>query len=264
MKQLIAAVLLSGTAWAQGQVAHAREDEVAKSRRFEVSLFPGAVQLNGRFTQHVGTFGALTWHLREGFALQFLGGGNWHAVESAFNGELVEKYRVRPQAASSLLWAWGLFGGFEVEPLVAELSFGEGSLAHVGFVLNVGAGAGGTSHQLRPQTDRPATYGDTGVRFMSTFALGARLSLGERFTVRLEVRDVAYSARVTEVNGCTRWDAESLRPDEQYPLVSPSCRGFGPGIEGARDGWAAGSLITRSGSDLVHNAGLYLGAGFVF
>ena len=83
----------------------------------EIALYPAAVQLNGEFTQHVGTFGAVTWHVREAFAFQLLGGGNWHSVESSFNASLVENYRVEAQAASSLLWTWGVFGGVEVEPL---------------------------------------------------------------------------------------------------------------------------------------------------
>lgn len=251
MKTLMVVGLLAGTALAQPMVtqAHVIERREAKAGRFEVSLFPAAVQLNGQFTQHVGTFGAVTWHLRERFALQLLGGGNWHNVESSFNASLVDNYRVEAQAASSLLWTWGLFGGFEVEPLVAKFTILNGPLVHFGVVLGAGAGAGGTRHQLKPDGMTPATYGDTGARFMGTFAAGIRLALGSHFTLRLEVRDVAYSASVDRVNGCSASE-----------LDSGQCGNFATPTD-ARLAW---HLVRLPGSAVLHNVGMYLGGGFVF
>ena len=77
-------------------------------------LYPVAMQVNGKFTQHFGTMGSFVYHLQENFGLQISGGYNWYNVESAFNGELVEKFRVEAQAATSLLWTWGVMGGVEV------------------------------------------------------------------------------------------------------------------------------------------------------
>jgi hypothetical protein len=260
MKSLLLIGLVAGTAWAQGDVTQTIDGPAAKSGRFEVSLFPAAVQLNGKFTQHAGTFGSVTWHLRERFALQLLGGGNWLNVESGFNEELVEKFGVEAQAASSLLWTWGLFGGFEVEPVIADFAIAD-QRVHFGVVLSGGAGAGGTRHQLKPQTDTPPTYGDTGVRFMGTTALGVRVALGKRFTARLEVRDVAFSSHLERINGCDRYDtAGTLLRDSGFLSPSLACRGF----DTPRDSSAASNLLRMSSSDILHNAGLYLGAGFVF
>ena len=141
------------------------------SRKSEIVLFPVSMQVNGKFTQHFGTMGSFVYHLQENFGLQISGGYNWYNVESSFNGELVEKFRVEAQAATSLLWTWGVLGGVEVTPLYGKFSLFEGTLAHFSFVLNGGVGAGGTRHQLKPETVKTdgtisqATYGDTGARF---------------------------------------------------------------------------------------------------
>ncbi|MDP2276406.1 MAG: hypothetical protein Q8N23_26015 [Archangium sp.] len=260
---LMAAGLMAGVAWAGEPAAqvHVIEQRDAKSGRVEVALFPAAVQLNGQFTQHVGTFGSVTWHLRERFALQVLGGGNWHNVESNFNAMLVENYRVEAQSSASLLWTWGVFGGVEVEPFAAKFTLFNGPLAHFGVVLSGGLGAGGTRHQLKPQTTTPASYGDTGARFMGTLAAGFRLSLGKHFTARAEVRDVVYSARIEQVNGCTRADADA--PNLIDPGTAPSgqCREFERDI----DRTLAFSLLKLDpNSSVLNNVGLYLGAGFIF
>lgn len=249
MKTLLLVGLIAGTAWAQASEVHVLEERDAKAGRLEVTLFPAAVQLNGRFTQHVGTFGAVTWHVRERFALQLVAGGNWHNVESSFNTSLADDFHVEAQAAESLLWTWGVFGGLELEPLSAKFTIANGPLVHFGVVLSGGAGAGGTRHQLKPETSTPATYGETGARFMGTFAAGFRLSLGRRFIARLEVRDVAYSARIEKVNGCTL-----------AQTMSSSCTTF----DSELDRRLAGNLLKLPGSAVLHNVGLYLGAGFVF
>lgn len=253
--------LMAGTAVAQAPAVqvHVVEQREAKTGRFEVVLFPAATQLNGAFTQHVGTFGAVTWHVRERFAFQVLGGGNWHNAESAFNASLVENYRVEAQAAASLLWTWGVFGGVEVEPFLAKFTLLNGPLVHFGVVLGGGVGAGGTRHQLKPQTATPASYGDTGPRFMGTFAAGFRLALGRHFTVRLDVRDVAYSARIDKVNGCSLPALTDLieRPGVQE---SAECRGFPTQVDAS----LARALVRTPGSAVLHNVGLYVGAGFVF
>ena len=260
MKTLVLVGLIAGTAFAQGSVVHVLEQREAKAGRFEVSLYPAAVQLNGEFTQHVGTFGAVTWHVREAFAFQLLGGGNWHSVESTFNASLVENYRVEAQAASSLLWTWGVFGGVEVEPLVAKFTILNGPLVHFGVVLGGGAGAGGTRHQLKPQAATAATYGDTGARFMGTFAAGFRLALGSHFTARLEVRDVAYAARIETVNGCRAPELEVLSGRGPGEPPSSQCLGF----PGQTDAALARNLVASPGSAVLHNVGLYFGAGFIF
>lgn len=241
--RLLVLLVVSGVGWAQ-------------SPKLELAIAPVAVQLNGKYTQHVGTFGSVTLQLREGIGLQVLGGGNWINGESAFNGELAEKFRVEAQAASALLWTWGVFGGVELEPFVGELAVLEGPRVRLGLVVSVGAGAGGTRHQLKPAGATPATFADTGVRFMGTFAVGALLRLGDQLTLRLGVRDVLYSAQVKTVNGCS-----DVGNPFQLKLDGggAACPGIAPD-----DIARASSLLQFSNSDVLHNLGLSLALGFVF
>ncbi|MGV3619746.1 MAG: hypothetical protein ACO1OB_02955 [Archangium sp.] len=234
---------------------HVVEERVAKQGRFEVSLFPAAAQLNGQYTQHVGTFGAVTYHLRERFGLQLLGGGNWYNAESAFNSELVEKFRIEAQAAQSLLWTWGVFAGVEVEPLTIKFAVFDDTLVHAGLVIGGAAGAGGTRHQLKPGNSTSATYGDTGVRFMGNLSAGFRVQVGKHFTARLDVRDVIYSGQMTTVNGCTAAQIPDFRGE---PVAS--CGNF----ETTTDATIARNLLLLSSSAILNNVGLYVGAGFVF
>jgi outer membrane beta-barrel protein len=254
------------------------------SGRFEVTLYPVSVQVNGKFTQHFGTKGQLTYHLQENFGLMITGGGNWFNVESTLNGELVEKARVEAQAASSLLWTWGVMGGVEVTPFYGKFALFEGTLAQFSFVLSGGAGVGGTRHQLKPESTRqdnngiiPATYGDTGYRFMAGLGAGFRLQLGNRFAFRLEVRDVVYTARVERVNGCNVDDLRSM--DTQLRAGRPvgsAQVGSGcnvatfdgtdeqTGLKRSNDVPLALGLVKTPSSDVLNNVGLYAGVSFLF
>ncbi len=253
------------------------------SRKTEIVLYPVQMQVNGKFTQHFGTMGSIVYHLQENFGLQITGGYNWYNVESAFNGELVEKFRVEAQAATSLLWTWGVMGGVEVTPLYGKFAFFEGTLAHFSFVLNGGVGAGGTRHQLKPETVRTdgtlsqATYGDTGARFMGSIGAGFRLQLGQRFAFRLEVRDVVYTARMERVNGCNVDDLRAMDTkirggqDPATATVGGSCNvdTFTGTIENtdikrSNDVPLALNLVRIPSSDVLNNIGLYLGISFLF
>jgi outer membrane beta-barrel protein len=253
------------------------------SGRFEVTLYPVALQVNGKFTQHFGTMGQLTYHLQENFGLMITGGGNWFNAESSLNGELVEKARVEAQAASSLLWTWGVMGGVEVTPFYGKFTFFDGTLAQFSFVLNGGAGIGGTRHQLKPESVRqndnsisPATYGDTGTRFMAGLGAGFRLQLGQRFAFRLEVRDVVYTARVEQVNGCNVDDLRGMDAATRAgrapttAMVGPSCRvetfeGTDEnGLNNRNNIPLALGLVRSPSSDVLNNVGLYAGLSFLF
>lgn len=253
------------------------------ARKSELVLYPVAMQVNGKFTQHFGTMGSFVYHLQENFGLQISGGYNWYNTESSFNGELVEKFRVEAQAATSLLWTWGVMGGVEVSPLYGKFAIFEGVLAHFSFVLNGGVGAGGTRHQLRPSNVRSdgtvtdASYGDTGIRFMGSLGAGFRLQLGERFALRLEVRDVVYTARMERVNGCDEPDLKAMDDklrggqDPATATVSASCNlekftGVIEGTETKRSGDIplARALVRIPSSDVLSNIGMYLGISFLF
>jgi len=254
------------------------------SGKREVILYPIAAQVNGKFTQHLGTMGSFVWHLQENFGLQVTGGYNWYNVESAFNAELVDKVRAEAQAATSLLWTWGVLGGVEVTPLYGKFSFFEGTLGHFSIVLSGGAGLGGTRHQLKPENQAadgsitPATFGDTGMRFMGQLGAGFRLQLGTRFAFRVEVHDVVYTARQEKVNGC---DVNDLRAmdnalrggkDPAGVQVSGSCDAQrfsnqldpNTGLRGSNDVPLALNLVKVPSSDVLNNVGLYIGAAFLF
>jgi outer membrane beta-barrel protein len=259
------------------------QKQYSDSKKSEIVLYPVAMQVNGKFTQHFGTMGSFVYHLQENFGLQISGGYNWYNVESSFNGELVEKFRVEAQAATSLLWTWGVMGGVEVSPLYGKFTLFEGTLAHFSFVLNGGVGAGGTRHQLKPETVKTdgttsqATYGDTGARFMGSLGAGFRLQLGERFALRLEVRDVVYTARMERVNGCNVDDLRAMDmkirsgQDPASAVVGPTCDvdTFTGTIEGtdikrSNDVPLALNLVRIPSSDVLNNIGLYLGISFLF
>lgn len=253
------------------------------SKKSEFVLYPVTMQVNGKFTQHFGTMASFVYHLQENFGLQVTGGYNWYNVESSFNGELVEKFSVEAQAATSLLWTWGVMAGVEVSPLYGKFTLFEGTLAHFSFVLNGGVGAGGTRHQLKPETVSPAgdivqaTYGDTGVRFMGSLGAGFRLQLGERFALRLEVRNVVYTARMSEVNGCNVDDLRALDGkikmglDPATAMVRASCQvdeftGIieGTDIKRSNSVPLALNLVKTPSSDVLNNVGMYLGISFLF
>jgi outer membrane beta-barrel protein len=280
--------LVSGAPLYNPHVAvHIVEQKTASDAgKRELILFPVAAQLNGKFTQHFGTFGSFVWHLQENFGLQITGGYNWYNAESAFNEELVERVRTEAQAATSLLWTWGVMGGVEVTPLYAKFAFFEGTLATFSVVLNGGAGAGGTRHQIKPATAKsdgtlsPPTFGETGVRFMGSIGAGFRLQIGQRFAFRLEVRDVVYTARVDAVNGCNIDDLKAMEnaikggKEPNTATVRGGCDRDSysgadeSGLKRSINVSLAKNLVQPvnglPSSDVLNNVGLYLGASFLF
>lgn len=244
----------------------------------EIVLYPAAVQVNGKFTNHAGTALTYAYHLQENFAFQVSPIYNWFNAESPFNQELIDKARVEAQAATSLLLVYGATAGVEVTPLYGKFSFYENQLAHFSLVLSGGAGAGNTRHQLKPfsqtETDparAAATYGDTGMKFMGQVGGGFRVQLGQRFALRLEVRDLVYTARVDSVNGCDLNDLNAIkaRTDAGDPASNAAVRGsckidrFAQGDIRSNVNLAR-NLVATPSSDVLNNVGFYLGAGFIF
>lgn len=235
---------------------------VRDAGRFELTLYPVVPQLNGVYTQHVGTMGQLTWHVREHFGFTLLGGGNWVNRESSFNAELVNSARIEAQAAGSLLWTWTAMAGVEVAPFYGKFAMFDAGLAHFSVVINAGAGLGGTRHQLKPAATTAATYGDTGARFMGTFGAGFRLALGEHVAVRLEVRDVVYTARVDRVNGCSASDLSGLNQIDRSVTVSSSCSLSS--FEKPTDIALAQNLVRIPTSEVLNSVGAWAGVSFMY
>jgi outer membrane beta-barrel protein len=247
----------------------------------ELVLYPAWVQVNGKFTNHAGSGITYLYHLQENFALQLSPIYNWYNAESGLNAELIDKARVEAQAATSLLLNWGATAGVEVTPLYGKFAFYEGSLAHISLVISGGAGVGGTRHQLKPASvdaagvESAATFGDTGAKFVGQVGGGLRVQLGTRFTLRLEVRDLVYSAQVSAVNGCSVADLTTIKSqtDAGKPAsaaegkVGGGCRISEFGKDGAdvrADVNLARNLVTTPSSDVLNNVGFYAGLGFIF
>jgi outer membrane beta-barrel protein len=248
--------------------------------RWEAVLYPVVPQINGKFTQHDGTAAMLVYHLQENFAFQITPQYNWYASETSFNQELINKVREQAEAATSLLLNWGVQGGVEVTPLYGKFAFYQGTLGHFSFVLNAGAGVGDTSLQLRTANSAgPATFGDAGLKFLGSVGGGFRVLLGDRFAVRLEVRDVVYTARVDSVDGCNANDLGALYQWFQNQQgtsittvpVSGGCNvkrftGADPktGYTYVSDIPLANNLVATPSSDVLNNVGFYLGLSLLF
>jgi outer membrane beta-barrel protein len=236
--------------------------------RAEFVLFPVAAQLNGKFTQHFGSAASFIYHLNENFGLHVSPIFNWSTEESAFNKELVDKVKEQAQPATSMLLVWGAYGGVEVTPFYGKFAFYNGTLAHFSFVLNGGAGVGGTKAQLKPYSPAtgPATYGGTGLKFLGEVGGGFRLQIGSMFTVRLEVRDLVYTARMDTINGCNAAEIGALNADPNA-AVGRRCNVSDFGADASEiqlNTNLARNLVSSPSSDVLNNVGFYTGLGIVF
>ncbi|RKG87341.1 outer membrane beta-barrel domain-containing protein [Corallococcus terminator] len=258
----------------------------ADEGKHELVLYPGVVQVNGKFTNHVGSALHYVYHLQENFALQVGGQYNWYSDESDFNLELIDKVREQAQAASSLLLQWGAHAGVEVTPLYGKFAFFNNSLAQFSLVLSGGAGVGKTRHLIRPKVANevdgqtyqvPARFGDTGNKFLGEVGGGFRVQFGESYAIRLEVRDLIYTARVDKVDGCNLGDFEALeaaraanQPFDGLSL-SGSCKvakfdGVDPETKkNYREDIILGrDLVAEPSSDVLNNVSFYAGFSMLF
>ncbi|ATB47708.1 outer membrane beta-barrel domain-containing protein [Corallococcus macrosporus] len=258
----------------------------ADEGRHELTLYPATVQVNGKYTNHAGTAAHYTYHLQENFALQVMGQYNWYSNESGFNLELIDKVREQAQAASSLLLVWGAHAGVEVTPLYGKFAFLNNSLAQFSVVLSGGAGIGSTRHLIRPAVTNevegeafrvPARFGDTGTKFLGSVGGGFRLQFGESYALRVEVRDLIYTARVDRVDGCNLADFEALEAaratnqDFSTLNLSGSCRyekfdGVDPKTrKNYREDIILGrDLVAEPSSDVLNNVSFYAGFSVLF
>ena len=258
----------------------------ADEGRHELALFPATVQVNGKYTNHAGSALQYIYHLQENFAFQVMGQYNWYSNESDFNLELIDKVREQAQAASSLLLVWGAQAGVEVTPLYGKFAFLNDSLAQFSVVLSGGAGVGSTRHLIRPEVANevegerftvPARFGDTGTKFLGSVGGGFRLQFGESYALRMEVRDLIYTARVDKVDGCNLADFEALEAaraanqDFASLALSSGCNyqkfdGVDPKTKkNYREDIILGrDLVAEPSSDVLNNISFYAGFSFLF
>lgn len=231
-------------------------------RRFEVAVSANAETYKG-LTEQMGIGASLAWHLHPLLALR--ASGTWNAItrESAFKRELDGAARFEIESGHTALNVWNALLEVEALPLSGQIHRN----VHLGFVVHGGAGVGFTIHQLKPENAAgPATFGETGLRPIGVVGTGVRLIIANRFVVRIDLRDVMFTAGAQTVNGCNRADLDelnkrmelSVRPHEP---VSPTCspKSFVP-----YDIPTARYLVNEPGDPLLHHVGVQLGFGFLF
>ncbi len=266
MLALLAASVLSQST-PDVKVHVVEQKEYSDRGHLELTLFPLAAQVNGRFTRHVGGAVGVTYHLHENFAVTAMGQWNYFNQESGFNEELKVKTSSEVASASSLLVNGGVLAGVEVVPFYGKFSVFNRALVHFSIVLNGMAGAGSTRHSLKPPNAAgPATYGDTGWRFMASVGGGARVKFADWFSLRLEVRDLLYAAVINTVNGCDRADIKSMNDaslmGRNTASVSAGCRQTAFHDDTGKyttDVSLANTLLKTPSSDVLNNVGFYAG-----
>jgi hypothetical protein len=234
--------------------------------RVELTLYPVRAQLNAALTAHLGASGTVHLRVSDFFAFQISGGYDFLTGVTPFNDELVAKFRSERQRIEALLWTWTAIGGVEFTPGLGQLQFGDGGV-RFGFFLNAGLGAGGSRHELAPATaTSPAVSSDTGVRFLGALGAGLRVDLTRAVSLRLEVRDVMASSRVSSVNGCSAADltelSRSLTLGRQGP-VSSGCRDrsfFSAG----RSTLPSAQALTAADATLLHTVTAAFGMSVIF
>ena len=274
----LASLLVAASAAAQEPDADAVRIHVLEKRpfteagRWELSFF-GNTQVNSRFTMHAGIAGEVAYHLRENLAAQI---GVWYfpvSHQSSLSEELLTKGRVAPDSAEAFLLRGAALAGLELMPIYGKLDVFDGKILRLGIYLNGGLGAATTRLQLRPSTDpvTGATFGDTGLRPIASLGLGLRVFLGERVTLRLELRDFAFSGQVSKVNGCNAADAAKIETAEANGTtatgLSSGCdeRAFGsPGPQAQLNAGAAKDLLSRASADVINNITFQGGVSWLF
>jgi outer membrane beta-barrel protein len=222
--------------------------------RSELSLF-GTVQVNGKFTQHVGTGLEFGHHLREAFALT--AGGTWYpyAVQSGFTEqELITKASQQPFAASAVLMDWETHAGFELQPIYGKFAVFNSGVVQFGFYLGSSVGVGHTKIQLGApdeKTGRDRSFGDIGFKPVGVFNAGFRMFFSERLALRAEIRDTVFSSVVDRINGCNAADLKSLAASGK---VSDGCNGAAfDGAQRDYDIGVAKDLVGEPSSDIINN-----------
>jgi outer membrane beta-barrel protein len=242
--------------------------------RWELSFF-GMTQVNPKFTVHAGFSAELAYHLRENLAVQ-LGASYFPVAQiSSLSEELLNKSFEAPATAEAFLMQGDVVAGLELMPIYGKLNVFDGKILRLGIYFNAGLGVAKTRLQLTPSTNIVVgrTFGDTGIRPMASLGAGLRVFVTERFTVRLELRDLAYSGYVSQVNGCNLADvqkivaAEGLTPPTTATGLSGGCdeRAFGaPGQPAKLSASGATDLLSKPSAEVINNIAFQGGVSWLF
>jgi outer membrane beta-barrel protein len=234
------------------------------AKKSEVILYPVALQMNSNFTSTFGFAVAYNYAIQENFALQLNFNYNYVAGNTAFGNSLIDQ-KVRPEGADALFLRGGATAGFEVAPIYGKFTFYEGSLVQFRFVVNAGAGVGLTQVQLTSPASGTVVDGDAGYRFLGNLGLGFRILLGDKVALRLEVRDLIYTARIDEINGCT---LQQLQPAMNVPQGGAGCDLNAFGAVGSNTRTTAinqaTQLLKDNSSAVLNNLLLFAGVSYLF
>ena len=265
MRKLLLILCFSTAAAAQQQVGLPDPDVMrihvlekrpfTEAGRWELSFF-GMAQVNPKFTVHAGFSAEVAYHIRENLAAQL--GASYFPIarQSTLSEELLTKADEAAESAEAFLLQGDVVAGLELMPVYGKLNVFDGRILRLGVYLNAGLGVAKTRLQLRPSTDSRTgrSYGDTGFRPMASLGVGLRVFVTERFTVRLELRDLAYSGYVSQINGCNKADAQAIQTANEAG-TTPS--GLSPGCDAAAFGTSGlngtARLNAASAYDLLKN-----------
>lgn len=241
---------------------------------WELSFF-GLAQVNPRFTVHAGVSAELAYHIRENLAAQLGASFFPLAQQSTLSEELLTKASEAPASAEAFLLRGDVVAGLELMPIYGKVNVFDGKILRLGMYLNAGLGVARTRLQLRPSTDAATgrSFGDTGFRPMASLGLGLRAFVTEQFTVRLELRDLAYSGYLSRVNGCSLDDVRKIEAAEgqQVPMtasqLSDGCneRAFGSlGNIAHLNAGGARELLANPSAEVINNIAFQGGVSWLF
>ena len=233
--------------------------------RIELTVYPLTLQINSRWTEHLGMGLMGSFHLTETFALQMLAASNLLiARETSLQTELRDKAQLQPPSAPSILTRHYAVLGFEMSPIYGKLAFYEGAMMSFNLIVTAGGGVADTAVQLLgADSDRGhQVTAHAGLRAAGLVGAGFRVHLADDWMIRAEVRDLVYSARITRLNGCTADDLSAVAGTGG--AVSESCRveWFDPDYLGV-DGQIAKSR-TDGSSDTINQISAYVGVSYLF
>lgn len=242
--------------------------------RWELTLYPISAQLNSRWTEHLGFGLAGAYHLSENFALQALVDYNGYlAQETDLQTELRDKARLQPASAPSVLTQWYSVLALEMSPIYGKIAFYKDAMMHFALVLSAGAGLADTKVQIiktptqaeidaagpgQPEPRGPV-FASAGMVGAGLVGAGFRVHVLDDFLVRVEVRDLIYSAQVTRLNGCNLSDLREL--SGSAPTVSDACNP--DSFEVLSDARPAQDRVDGS-SATVNQVSAYIGFSYLF
>jgi hypothetical protein len=119
--------------------------------------------------------------------------------------------------------------------------------------VDAGAAVAGTLIELQPpSTGVQRTTGDTGIKPAGFFSTGFRFYIGNHFAIRLEVRDLMFSAYANTVRGCTQNDLNNIGNGAPQ-MASSACQSAFNNSTGKADAHIAANLLTDTSTELIND-----------